>query len=1109
MATFGNLFLRPSPDSLAADFKSKLEAPEMLRYFPEARERQQISVSLGQRIHRKHFQGPLTNEATLAAMGEGGKELVGTIIRRALEVEGVRVEANRNQWANRILAPFNTCLGRARSITEGQRCLLALERSAVPNVGLAVAFELNFQEFGAATAEVRAREFRQCLRPNAPGAQDRLKSCVVTGVRKSVVEKAREALLAVVSQSAPQRSDAILQSQIPKLERCLANANERAQFSECADQMAIDSGTDLSQAVVLSHPDLQRILPSENDRRAVATEAATIFRNCMIENRRKNLRNQQSGTLETKNCEAAVKTGAIRSGGLALFRKTIGEQIPESTVRSRLAQESTRKLDSCWKPDKDIDQNTGCLRSAIIDLAKQIAAHQLTREIPNSLQAAQPQLRASLITSLTTCLEREIPANVTSSDRTEPAINNCTGALIRSTAAQVAEHGIRVAIGPHSLPTAVTNRIVEEIVTEGLLKCLGTNPSRQKINQCALETKRTAAGTIGETLLRNEWNKFVREKGLSPSPEEETKVLESALTPLRKCLRERTLELRSVDQEIDQCIKESIPPFALNLARIETTRALEKSGVSADQAPQQQSQVAQGLSSCLNEKMARSFSLEAFMAHLNTCKERVASQAIREIGQSQILRAIDLSLPVTEPSLHETRNRVRGILMSKLDACAGHRMTDLERESCLQGLQTEAFSLLVPEAGSYQARKNLRQNNLPSEITSLEKDFRECIGRRAQTPDQCGRIYTIQLASKVASLKLRRTMNDLLGVSQISRFSAEITRMEERFKGCLSQIDGHKMDDKFLRAVESCSKVLEEDGLVFAQTRLREWINNRPSANETEQLIRDRLALAIPCLEPVLPIVEFDPSRGLPAEGILQAVSGVISEYLAYDSERAKDDIGTLFQSLAQDLASAGPERARLALLENLSRSGSLDQFLKSMVRAEVRKLFQSLPPSDRIPDALANTLLSRATIDQTLTPAILAELRPTLLEKILKPMLLAGKSMDSPDLALAISALQRELGTRLIASNSFGDTLVRGVIQNNVRSQTSGLIGNLATHWYGMRTTNWEQARLNPNGRQAEEFMKEQILQPMIRGESLPTAEQNRRRRALENLVFEALKAR
>jgi hypothetical protein len=1115
LAFFGGIYTSTALD-LKGDIYAKLSSPEMLRYFPKESERRKLAAGVDAQVRKRYLSDGVTNEKANAAIRYAVTDLGSKLIERVMEKEGVKDAGRRAKWGNRLLLPFHACMKETRTYKEGMRCLEAFKKDALLNAGLALGYELVRQEMGASYLKDQPANYRACLKPTAPGAETRVKACVAKSVQTAAFAYGQAKLLETAGKQLPRaRAAAVWSRSAPAFKKCLDRASDKNGFAGCGDALASSAGAEIAKEAILLNKQVSGTISGAKEQAAVAEAGRQTFLACATKARETNQRDA-SGTLNLEACAHPVRMEAGRAVALEVIRqniqKTSGAPV---TVQGTMEKEIAQALRDCWKVDATETKNSDCLRTSVQKLVRTLAGYRLGQELPAELLKKEPGLKEDLLKTADACLVEKLKGNLLAAEDVAERVNACAAPLLRAAALKVAAFRLGETLRGKSKDAKLGARLQKELVDEHFANCLGASPDQAKIASCAGALRRDAGRAVGAALFTENYDEFIESGGglstYQVSPAQRTAFLASVNSSLDRCLNAKAKGPEAdAEAGLSACFKENIETLALHLGGLEFRRQLREN-VSRAQVNEaaMAKDFERDLGACLKEKSDPAASIETFVKHIDACKLRLTKRYTLELGRRELAAAAEENIPATPETKGRRDALVAGLTQgfsTCLDRAEGG--STAAREACTAELKREATRTLVVEATRGQSRKLLNTGELPPlRQRELEKDFAACV-KKTNDAEACAKEHVREAAKAIAHIKLHHTMADMLG-ADYPKLLKELAALEKGYQSCLDAIPGAVVDPPFIKATEACGADLEGKGVGFSQDYLKKLLlTGHQSPRETELSLE--AALIVPCLDAIAVKKPFDEDflKRYDPEGTFEIMAKMVGDYINYDADKAGEDYESVMAQVVTDLQAAGPVEARRKLLQALIERGMVDQLLKSMIRAEVKKKLAELPEADRPPLEVTEILLSKELLDKVLGGKTMEKFRPFMAEKILTPLLLEGKSMKASPQADAIRTLKNQVAESLLEHPDFGGLLLQSTVQKKIDGKAAwGVTKWLAMKFKGYRTLYWSEARDSEKGKVAEAYIRDKVIRPQFMGESTSPEEEAARLAEANRLVEEALK--
>lgn len=284
------------------------------------------------------------------------------------------------------------------------------------------------------------------------------------------------------------------------------------------------------------------------------------------------------------------------------------------------------------------------------------------------------------------------------------------------------------------------------------------------------------------------------------------------------------------------------------------------------------------------------------------------------------------------------------------------------------------------------------------------------------------------------------------------------------------------------------------------------WMSSQDKDAAT-LMVKNEFARFLPCIGGLLPAAPYNPKMQENVDSILKPVSLLIAQYIEYDPENAKQNLDEIIKKLSTDLkdVATNPE-SKKALIESLYNNGALDQFLKSMVRAQVKESVGKMK-EDELPKEVRDIILEKETFDKMFASPEGQAIKDMVMNKILKPVLLEQADMKSPLMVEGMGVVKDKVVKLMVNSPHFGQKIMTSSIQHKI-DKMNVFKKFFAKLIYGNNAFNWELVRTTPDGVAAEEFIREKILMPKFSGQQNSKDEEKRINEQAESLVTKAVQS-
>ncbi|MCM2276580.1 MAG: hypothetical protein NDJ89_00710 [Oligoflexia bacterium] len=1128
--------------ALRSKIEEEFEKSEELRgLFPEASERRKVARRILGELDRRFppSSGLWNNAKFVELLRVMGKSIISEVVGQAFAQSGVNDPGRTQAWIAKIQQPFETCVRRAGMLIEAGACWESSQSVLSSNVALGVTHEVVRGQIASGVPEVRLRDSLiaeadatalKCL--SARPAPLSPKECVLRSVRNGVLQVTRISLQRKLGEKLGER---VLEQLLAReglwssYESCVSRSASGPDFQDCIDRLVIGVGAAAAGSISREHPGVVEAIPQEEERRRLIEELGVkpAFAECMT---RQKARDQRiDGQLDSRPCELLIENRITRG----VFERKLEDGVRaglssgESLEARKIAVAGMQAMDGCWSDSLQEKARQACIRRAIIRVAEIAAAKTLRGKMPEGLFEARPELENSLLSSFSACLSRELPTDILREQERARQLEKCSGRLRRASALPAAEFQVSAAFSGRMSPI-MFNNLMKTKVREEFAACLGPAPSESTLGRCSLRLIKGASNFAANVIIPETLRAYFHDEKIALTPEFK-KAFDDFLTgnlrDLSACF-DRELVLEKLDRggEIaESCFKKSIPPVASYLAQLQfdLQTAAMYSG-NRERWLALRKELMGELDACAKRGLDGSRAIQAYIDYVKDCGSELALRASSVVGKDQILLALDANLPELgagapgASTRAELRERLKGGLLAPFEQCLGKARPQVsaDRNSCTESLQREATHGIASAVGQAKTVDILGSAVRP-ELSPIGAALRECVARSPEgkklSPalEGCVKRYSIDMAKAVGGLKLRSTLAKLMGSRQYAGAGQAIEKSLGDYSRCLDRANGQEFGIAFNGALDECTSRLTGGarGIVYeAADRLmgRPVSGAGPRDNALAAMAR-----AIPCLDGLTADqpAEDIADAGVDAEGLLEAMVRMIKDYVDYDAKKAELDVQAVLKQLWADLATLPAGETRKKLLELLVKRGVLDQVIKGIVRGNVREAFDSLPPGDRLAEDVRSRLLEPANFERIFAGEAGGGLSRKILDGIVRPAVLEGKSMSDPAVAQALAEVRQSVAEALIESPHFGTVLIASGVQKELDTM-NGVTRTVARMLYGREALKWSEVRRTTDGQEAERYIREMILRPKALGLQLSESEEKKRLEGAKGRVTKAVKS-
>ncbi len=1118
-----------APDKMITDQVvkrvSKL-ANDLAKYFPEPGGAVAFARKVSEEGVRIHLRE--NNDANLVKFfGHIGNNLIGTVADRILNEEGIQDPERRKQWTRKLLENFNSCISTSQdALNDGLQCVSALSDDLAPNAGIALVYELSKENLSGALPENQRTAFnnaqtdlyKSCMAKTKLLPSD-VKGCALSAMKAGVLKVTDHSLSKTINEKAASKTSAQNIKKIvwPAFSTCTQSVGDgkgalKDQLIGCLDTLITTTGAQLVNDKITTTPAISSLmLPAEVKK--LATEKSAQFKACAEDQKKKGAR--KDGLLDIDTCENAVTNDVTYKVVSLTLRKTANDSFKgDKSLSLKMGNEGVETLDKCWNNKQSETAREACLRKTILTFSKSMATVKLDKAIPSDMDG-KSQLALASVQNFESCLEKELPKSISESDDMSKRIDACSAKLTRSVAIKVADHQIR-STASDLLTLEQTNSLVENLVNKDFNKCLGPTPTDESIQKCGDTLTLKAAKQITSLGFEKEVNGYLKKNGgvyaLGLTQVEVDLFIKNLNNQTQICLDKRPAAVPAIDH-VATCAKNSIKQIALFFGDIKFKQATGDMYKSREaELAEVQKSFKKNLDQCLNSKASAEFSITDYTKNLYVCSDKISSSTTLDVGQDQIESTMNKYL-ADRPGidLSVIRKDIRDNILGQFKKCMATTPAD-NQGACTDSLKRDATYAIVLNYGRAETKAHLNSKDVPQELKTVEEDLKKCTAKPLAGDelslhlDECTKQFALNFAKELGTLKLNHLLKSALGSEEFTAQKKNIDAALLKYTTCLDNLKSIKMSEGLTDKLTICTNGLEESGLALVKNSINNWMSTDQKDAATLMLKREFSAF-IPCLSALLPSSPYTPVLEKNIESILKPVSVMFAQYIEYSPENAKSTLDGILKKLSTDLKDVATNpQSRKELVDFLYDNGTLDQFIKSMVRSEVKKAMEIVPAED-VPKELREILLQKQNYEDIFNTPEGEKIKKMVLEKILKPALIDQIEFSSPALTANTKVVKDNVITLLANSPNFGDKIVQTGVQTQI-NKMGGVKSFLGKMMYGAEAFDWSKVRLTPEGRAAENYIKENVLLPKFKGVPQTAEDEKKAKVESEELVTNAVKA-
>ncbi len=635
---FGDLFG-------AADIGDKIRkslAPyksDLASFYPAPGELDTLVTNLVNKANRDIVKGDLDDTKAIAVNRFFGNKLIGNIIDRILDKKGISDSSRRKIWVDKILAPFNSCIGRStNALYAASHCMDALTNSLVPSAGVALIYEQTKSKLSGVLPESDRAKFNKdqvqiyidCINSIAKTSAN-VELCAVKAMKAGVLKVTDFQLTHTLKSSVDslQNVKNIKELVWPNFNTCIAKVSEKSktpideQFTLCIDDVIKKTGAEVVKNKIYTTEAI-KLQFTKKELDALAANKSNDFIKCIEDNIKKNIR--KNGLVDSSSCENKITNDITYQVILKTFNSNASKMLSTTPHLIPIVSETAKTaLDRCWKDDQSPKEKDQCISKSLIIFSKQIASLKLDAAVPDTIPTKADIIENALAT-LDDCLVKNLPKNVTESPNTEKKITECSDKLTRDVALTVAESEVRNTV-KGKMTKDETDQFINKLIHKDFANCLGQKPTDTIINNCTDQLKIAAS----EKILDINLNAYLKDRPGQNLSTDRADIKSSLIKNLKNCLSNS----KNKDGCTDELLKEANRKIVLAYAHAET-----KVQLSTDKTPEKLMPIEKEFINCTATELKG----EKLSQHLDECNKKFAIEFARNLGTVKLNYLLDKAL---------------------------------------------------------------------------------------------------------------------------------------------------------------------------------------------------------------------------------------------------------------------------------------------------------------------------------------------------------------------------------------------------------------------------------------------------------------------------------
>lgn len=499
-----------------------LSSREMAKYFPDKNEIETIA----NQIEEKTQSG---SSGIIDTIDVATTETSGLIIDRILDVEGVKDPTRRQEWRNRMLAPFQTCISSAATYGEATECRSSFLSSAPANVTVAAAYEMARTELNdlpgnpaKETAAAISSSLKQCWTEGAEARKNI--DCIRTGARTGVREIASRKIDSLVPAGVQAKDPKLKSLLVDELVQCVGSGSSKAVraasgisvLESCKKDIALSGGIHIGSSLIPEEIDafiekrggLEGLNMAQAERDELVSSTIDRQNQCF----------QEAG--ENENSEETLEKclgTSIRDVSVSLGTKFLelrSRRFLKSGLDEAMKQDFRQDLGECLSGlelknyGQSIDAcETKLNREYTVKVARQALDSTITESLPNDENGRR---------MIAERLEKRFAdiAQTTDPDQIENKVNDLERAAAFEIVTRAMNAEAKAQLKSDKLPKEFAD--YEENLQKDLARCLAEGKRPAAV--CARLYAADIVKKIGSITLKQQVAKIQKDKKLKKSP---------------------------------------------------------------------------------------------------------------------------------------------------------------------------------------------------------------------------------------------------------------------------------------------------------------------------------------------------------------------------------------------------------------------------------------------------------------------------------------------------------------------------------------------------------------------------------------------------------------
>ena len=625
-------------------------------------------------------------------------------------------------------------------------------------------------------------------------------------------------------------------------------------------------------------------------------------------------------------------------------------------------------------------------------------------------------------------------------------------------------------------------------------KCWDNDQSASERESCLRKTILSFSESVAQVKL---------DKAIPTNLANKGEITSISLRDFKSCLEKKLPTNISSSPDLSSKTGECATSLTVKVAQRVATESIKVKAQESRLSPEETRQL---LATQVDDKFMNCIGSKPTDEKIESCSGQLKKNAATLLASKQI-RA-NASGKMSQPDVDAL---VNNLVSDKFSNCLGASPSDDKLNDCIGKLTKDATRSIVLAYEKKQIKEQLNADFTPDKLKLVEDEFLACVNKEMKSEDlkkeldECTKKFSIAFAKALGDLKFNSLMTSVLGTDGVNANKSDMQEIMSKYNSCLDDLNKFSLEDGLLDKLSFCTDELQRRGLNLVTSAVNQWMSSEQKDAAT-LMVKNEFARFLPCLGGLLPSQPYSPKLEANVESILKPTSMIIAQYIEYNPENAKQSLDQIIKKLSGDLKDVATNPAsRKELINMLYQNGALDQFLKSMVRGQVKDSLGKMSEAD-MPSNLKDYLGNKDTIDKVFDTEEGKAIKDMVMEKILKPVLMEQADLKSPLMTAGMDSIKEKVIKTLVYSPHFGDEILKKSIQTQLDNQNF-FIKLAARVAYGNQSLNWDVVRNTPQGQIAETYIRENVLMPKMKGQVQTKEEEAKVKAESERLVKEAVK--